>query len=282
MVATSITSRSVIRSESCRTTFQRTPRSQMLERSMQSQRSWETMLGYPQRVIDVSAQLVTYVDASCANMEGSKSQCGVIVFLTHEPRRFLHGELQLGHLVYWTSSTIKRVVRSTLATEAYSVSEAVEEALWLRSVLAEMWPSVPCSLPRSLRTVRFLQPLPSCQIRQGNWIGQAAPNRDSNAETSLLWSTGSDTCVCHNSHDARRRLAEGFGSLPFVACGDERASLRVCYLRLQHRCEDNLADALRACINSQDGNWISADSISRIAIWKVWSEHSEPCGERRV
>ena len=65
-----------------------------------------------------SAQLVTYGDASFANMEGSKSKCGVIVFLTHEPRRFWHGEFQLGHLVYWTSSTIKRVVRSTLAAEA--------------------------------------------------------------------------------------------------------------------------------------------------------------------
>ena len=57
----------------------------------------------------------------------------------HEPRRLWHGEFQLGHLVYWTSNTIKRVVRSTLAAEAYSVSEAVEEAQWLRSVLAEMW-----------------------------------------------------------------------------------------------------------------------------------------------
>ena len=109
---------------------------------------------YPQGVINVStAQLVTYGDASFANMEGSKSQCGVIVFSTHEPGRFWHGEFQLEHLVYWTSTTIKRLVRSTLAAEAYSVSEAVEEAQWLRSVLAEMWPSVPCSFPRSLRTV---------------------------------------------------------------------------------------------------------------------------------
>ena len=113
-------------------------------------------LRYPRGVINVSsAQLVTYGDASFANMEGSKSQFGVIMFLTHEPRRFWHGEFQLGHLVYWTSSTIKRVVRSTLAAEAHSVSEAVEEAHFLRSVLAEMWPSVPSSLPRSLRTVEM-------------------------------------------------------------------------------------------------------------------------------
>ena len=54
-----------------------------------------------------------------------------------------------------SSSAIKRVVRSTLAAEAYSVSEAVEEAQRLRSVLAEMWPSVSCSLPCSLRTVEM-------------------------------------------------------------------------------------------------------------------------------
>ena len=32
-----------------------------------------------------TAQLVTYRDASVANMDGSRSQCGVIEFLTHEP-----------------------------------------------------------------------------------------------------------------------------------------------------------------------------------------------------
>ena len=127
--------------------------------------------------------------------------------------------------------------------------------------------------PTDCDTLRFLQHLPSCQIRQGYWIGQAALNRDSNAATSLLWSTRSDTCVCHNGHDARRRFDEGLGPLSFVACGDERTPLRVRDFRLQHRRED-LADALRACTNSQDGNWISADTISRIAIWNIWSEHS--------
>ena len=136
--------------------------------SLKTQRSSETILRYPRGVIDVSkAHLVTYGDASFANMEGSKSQCGVIVFLTHEPRR-------LGHLVYWTSSTIERVVRSTLAAaEAYSVSEAVEEAKWLRSVLAlcSVLASTVfedsgngLSAPADCDTLRFLQSLPSCQI----------------------------------------------------------------------------------------------------------------------
>ena len=144
---------------------------------------------------------------------------------------------------------------------------------------------LPSSVPRSLRTVdgflaqtdcdtlRFLQPLSSCQIRQGYWIGQAAPDRDNNAETSLLWSTGSDTCVCH-SQDARRCFDEGPGDLSFVACSDERTPLRVRDIRFQHKCEENLTDALRACAKSQIGDWISADTISRTAIWKTWSEHS--------
>ena len=55
--------------------------------SLKAQRSSETTLRYPRGMINVSsAQLVTYGDASFANMEGSKSQCGVIVFLTLEPR----------------------------------------------------------------------------------------------------------------------------------------------------------------------------------------------------
>ena len=75
--------------------------------SHKAQRSSETTLRYPRGVINISsAQLVTYGDASFANMEGSKSQCVVIVFLSHEPRRFWHGEFQLGHLAHWTSSTI--------------------------------------------------------------------------------------------------------------------------------------------------------------------------------
>ena len=164
------------------------------------------------------------LEAIVKELNMSRKQDDLFFVADALPRRFWHGESQLGHLVYWTSSAIKRVVRSTLAAEAYSVSEAVEEAQWLRSVLAEMWPSVPSSLPRSLRTVemdflrrplRFLQSLPSCQVRQGYWTGQATPNRDGNAEASLLWSTGSDTCVSHDSHDARRFFDEGPG--PFVS-----------------------------------------------------------------
>ena len=197
--------------------------------SLKAQRSSETTFRYPSGVINVSsAQLVTHGDASFANMEGSKSQCGVIVFLTHEPRRFWHGEFQLGHLFYWTSSTIKRVVRSTLVAEAYSVSEAFEEAQWPHAAFCSgrshtiLEDSGDGFLAQTdCDTLRFFQSLPSCQVRQKYWIGQATPNRVGNAGTSLLWSTGSDTCIRHDSHDARRCFDEGPGPFSFLAMSSE-------------------------------------------------------------
>ena len=115
---------------------------------------------------------------------------------------------------------------------------------------------------------------------KGTGIGQAAPNRDSNAETSLLWSTGSDICVCLNSHDARRCFDEGLGPLSFVACGNERTPPRVRDFRIQHRCEDNLADALRASANSQGGNW-RYDQQNRY-VEDLVRALVESSGERRV
>ena len=134
-----------------------------------------------------------------------------------------------------------------------------------------MWPSVPSTLPRSLRTVEMdslRRPIVTLSdsfksLTSWIWIGQATPNRDGNVETSLLWSTVSDTCICHDSHDARRCFDEGSGPLSFVACGNERTSPCVRDLRNQHKCEDNIADVLRAYANSQNGDWLSADSISR-------------------
>ena len=56
-------------------------------------------------------------------------------------------------------------------------------------------------------------------------------------------------------------LTKALVHCPSVACGDERTPPRVRDFRFQHKCEDNLANALRACANSQNGNWISADSV---------------------
>ena len=77
----------------------------------------------------------------------------------------------------------------------------------------------------------------------------------------------------HNQSCGSEYSRKGPGPLSFVACGDERTPPRVRDFRFQHRCEDNLADAPRAYCNPQNGKWISADSVSRIALWKVWSVH---------
>ena len=150
MVATSITSRSVIRSESSSTMFQRT----------HGCRCSSTQCNFSQSsaVVGNHLEISTRSDQCFHGSAGDAwrrhfRQHGRFEESVRRHRRFWHGEFQLGHLVYWTSSTIKRVVRSTLAAEAYSVSEAVEEAQWLRSVLAKIWPSVPSSLPRSLRLI---------------------------------------------------------------------------------------------------------------------------------
>ena len=255
--------------------------------SLKAQRSSETTLRYPRGVINVStAQLVTYGDASFANMEGSKSQCGVIVFLTHEPRRFWHGEFQLGHLVHWTSSTIKRVVRSTLGAEAYSVTEAVEETQWLRSVLAEMWPSVPSSLQRSLRTVEMdslRRPIVTlsdsfnlCQaVKSDKGTGSDKRLRIVTAMLRQVFCGAQGATLAFVT--AATMLTDAL-TKALVHCPSLLAAMnarRHVFVTSDSstRCEDNLADALRACANSQNGNWISAGSVSRIALWKVCPVH---------
>ena len=109
-----------------------------------SQRSSETTLRYPRGVINVSsAQLVTYGDASLPTWKVRRVSAASSCFLTHDG--LLDGQAARSNVWFV----------STLAAEACSVSEAVEEAQWLRSVLAETWPYVPSSLPRSSRTVEM-------------------------------------------------------------------------------------------------------------------------------
>ena len=43
----------------------------------------------------------------------------------------------LSAIISWQRSTIKRVVRSTLAAEGYAVSEGLESAQWFRHLLTE-------------------------------------------------------------------------------------------------------------------------------------------------
>ena len=75
---------------------------------------------------DVS--ILSWADASLANVEGVRSQCGHITSLTSSPRLYSEGRFDTGCVILWQSATVKRVVRSTLAAEAYGISEGIETA----------------------------------------------------------------------------------------------------------------------------------------------------------
>ena len=85
---------------------------------------------------DVS--ILAWADASFANVEGVRSQCGHITSLTRSPRLYSEGRFDTGCIILWQSSTVKRVVRSTLAAEAYGISEGIETVQWVRHVMAEI------------------------------------------------------------------------------------------------------------------------------------------------
>ena len=78
-----------------------------------------------------TCSVVYYADAGFANTEHEKSQGGLVCCLTQSP------EFDLNTIISWQSSTIKRVVRSTLAAEGYAVSEGLESAQWFRHLLTE-------------------------------------------------------------------------------------------------------------------------------------------------
>ena len=70
-----------------------------------------------------------YFDASFAQEEGMKSQCGMFSLLTDPDvvRREVPGDL-----VCYESSTIRRVVRSTMAAESAALSQSLDRQLYLR------------------------------------------------------------------------------------------------------------------------------------------------------
>ncbi|CAE8684988.1 unnamed protein product, partial [Polarella glacialis] len=77
-------------------------------------------------------------DSAFANAQGLKSQYGVVVVVTTDPRSYIAGQYSVGMMWTWASATIKRVVRSTLAAEAYAISEAAEFGHLLRQLLQQV------------------------------------------------------------------------------------------------------------------------------------------------
>jgi len=77
-------------------------------------------------------QVLTSFDASFAREPGMKSQLGFMTFLTTGP---VEQEETVCNIAEFQSSTIHRVVKSTLAAEAASMSTALDRQLYLRLLL---------------------------------------------------------------------------------------------------------------------------------------------------
>ena len=85
------------------------------------------------RKTDLSrAMVVTIMDASFANEAGKRSQMGLMNIITEST---VNEQSTIGNLVEFQSSTIQRVVRSTLAAESASLSTALDRGLYCRLLL---------------------------------------------------------------------------------------------------------------------------------------------------
>ena len=78
-----------------------------------------------------NARIVSYSDASFANLESKASQGGFIVFLL--------GSNGKCALIPWQSHKISRVVKSTLAAETLAFQDGSEASVWLREIIREIY-----------------------------------------------------------------------------------------------------------------------------------------------
>ena len=76
------------------------------------------------------AQLVSFSDASLANLKNGGSQGGVIMFIVGE-----NGEYAP---LSWNSKKIKGMVKSTIAAETLALLEGSENCFLLGSIVKEM------------------------------------------------------------------------------------------------------------------------------------------------
>eukprot|EP00971_Amphidinium_carterae_P106495 2109199-Amphidinium_carterae.1 len=96
-------------------------------------------------IADRTATFYTMADASFADGVGLKSQCGVVIMVgpSGQAERIAQNDFTRVGVVSWNSTTIKRVVRSTLGpklgAEAYANAEGLEQSLLLRALLQEAW-----------------------------------------------------------------------------------------------------------------------------------------------
>ena len=76
-------------------------------------------------------KILCFSDASFANLKGSSSQGGYVLFLYKDDKTFAP--------IAWKSRQIQRVVKSTLAAETLSMEEALEACFMIRSILLEIF-----------------------------------------------------------------------------------------------------------------------------------------------
>ncbi len=83
---------------------------------------------------------MSFGDASFASSQDEKSPAGEVLLATRpqDIQKIRDGSYDKSVLLSFRTATIKRVVRSTLVSEGYAVSEAAELVEWTRYGIAEM------------------------------------------------------------------------------------------------------------------------------------------------
>ena len=76
------------------------------------------------------ARLVSFSDASLANLKNGGSQGGGIIFIVGENGKYAP--------LSWNSKKIKRMVKSTIAAETLALLEGSENCFWLGSIIKDM------------------------------------------------------------------------------------------------------------------------------------------------
>ena len=80
---------------------------------------------------DSSQKLVVYADAVDGNLPDGGSQGGYFIFLVGQNRKC--------SLPSWQSKKIQRIVRSSLAAETLSLSNAVDTTIFLKKMFSEIY-----------------------------------------------------------------------------------------------------------------------------------------------
>ena len=115
------------------------------------------------RQLDLSRLVcLTCFDASFAQGPGLKSQCGMLAVLTDCDVKKMP---VIGYLVEYESSTIQRVVGSTMAAESAAFSKSLDRQLYLRLVVETVLYGQPFFEEQGLAS-RTADPRNPCDRRQ--------------------------------------------------------------------------------------------------------------------